>query len=248
MTIQIGTSGWHYQHWRGVYYPDELNSSKWLAFYAREFSCVEVNSSFYRLPDKTTIDSWLTATPDHFKFAIKASRYITHQKKLRECQESLQRLFQTTAQFGDKLGPIVFQLPPHWRMNIERLATFVQLLPLDLQIAMEFRDPDWHCSAVWELLADHDIAWCEFDLPGVESTGTQTGSFAYLRLHGPGPQPYCGSYSDAQLEKRAMQLTQLENQGVESWVFFDNDQGGYAIENAQQLKSLYQAVKGKINE
>ena len=248
MTIHIGTSGWHYKHWRGTYYPDTLSSSKWLDFYARDFNCVEINSTFYRLPSDTAISSWLAATPESFKFAIKASRYITHQKKLKKCREPLQKLRQVAAKFGDKLGPLVFQFPPHWEMNLERLASFVELLPVDLQITMEFRDPAWHYPAVWNLLAENDITWCEFDLSGVESPKRQTGSFTYLRLHGPGPDAYCGNYNAEQLADRATQLLQLEKKGIDSWVFFDNDQAGHAVENARQLKSLCQASRINAHE
>ena len=141
MSIHIGTSGWHYRHWVDRFYPAGLNSAAWLGYYAREFACVEINSSFYRLPSPETIGQWRAQTPEGFVFALKASRYITHMKKLRDCAQPLTALMDLARCLGDRLAAVLFQLPPRWRVNVERLAGFLDLLPRDLHCAIEFRDP-----------------------------------------------------------------------------------------------------------
>lgn len=234
----IGTSGWHYKHWREVFYPSDLASSRWLAFYATHFDCVEINNSFYRFPSQENIRTWLAQTPPQFRFALKASRYITHQKKLKECGEPLQRFVDQAALFGEKLGPVLFQLPPRWRVNRSRLAAFLQLLPSGFRYAMEFRDTSWHCPAVWELLSEYGVAWCQYDLQGLLAPERIIAGMAYLRLHGPEPDAYCGSYDNAALRGWATKLKAWQHAGNEVWVFFDNDQAGYAPANAQQLRKL----------
>lgn len=239
MEPRIGTSGWHYEHWRNTFYPPRLPSSSRLGFYAEQLDCVEINSTFYRLPSKKTVMRWLAETPANFRFTLKASRYISHQKKLKDCGEPLARLVELAECFGEKLGPVLFQLPPHWQLNTSRLTEFLNLLPTHLRYAMEFRDPSWHCRTARDLLTERGIACCQYDLEGVLAPFPVSGNLVYLRLHGPGPEAYCGSYGEPALEHWAARLREWQAMGSETWVFFNNDQAGYAPANAQRLRQLY---------
>lgn len=239
--LHIGTSGWHYAHWRQLYYPPDLPPDEWLGWYAREFDCVEVNNSFYRLPQANTIASWRDATPPGFQFAVKASRLITHLKKLRQCDQALHTFLTRMTHFGGKLGPILFQLPPRWHVNTERLEAFVRLLPGQLRYSFEFRDPSWHCPAVYRILEANDIAFCLYELAGRTSPEVVTSTLLYIRLHGPSEKAYCGSYTREALQEWADKIRHWRDQGRDVYVFFDNDQSAYAPRNAETLKHLSHA-------
>ncbi len=233
----IGTSGWHYRHWRRCYYPPGLPADKWLTWYAKDFDCVEINNSFYKLPPAETIGRWCTDTPAGFLFAVKASRLITHLKKLKDCEEPLAVFLERISHFGPKLGPVLFQLPPYWHVNLARLETFLDLLPAHCCYSFEFRDPSWHCSEVYELLRSRNIGLCLFDLAGMQPPEVITARLIYVRLHGPGAA-YCGSYSDATLTGWAAKIHRWTSTGRHVYVFFDNDQAGHAINNAKRLIEL----------
>ncbi len=235
MTIHIGTSGWHYRHWTEQFYPGGLPSRDWLAYYARHFHCVEINSSFYRLPSPAVVDQWLVSVPDNFLFALKGSRYITHMKKLRDCAVPLAAFLAIARRFGEHLGAVLFQLPPRWRVNPERLAGFLALLPEDLRVAIEFRDPSWHVEPVYDLLREHAVGLCQFDLGGLRSPPVVTAGLVYLRLHGP-QEAYAGSYAETDLRTWAERLRAWEREGHEVFVFFDNDQDACAVRDAQVLQ------------
>ncbi len=235
--VCIGTSGWHYPHWREVFYPRDLPSSQWLSFYARHFPCVEINNSFYRLPEATTFRQWRQQVPPDFRFAVKAPQGITHRKKLKDCGELLARFLDHAAALEDGLGAILFQLPPRWRCNPRRLADFLALLPVDLPCSFEFRDPSWHNEEVYELLRAHGAAFCIFELGELTSPRMLTADFAYVRLHGPAG-PYAGSYGPARLRGWAEKLQGWRRRGLDCWLFFDNDQAGYAVKNARLLMKL----------
>lgn len=236
MQFFIGTSGWVYSHWQDNFYPHDLEESDWLSFYADALHCVELNRSFYRLPSQDNIKQWLQATPDNFQFAVKASRYITHMKKLKDPDKTLKALMQVIEGLGDKLGPVLFQLPPRWSANPERLSTFLKAVPEEVQVAVECRDHSWHSDEIMDCLAEFNAAFCIYDLAGFLSPKVTTADFIYLRLHGPDEEAYSGCYSKSQLRDWAEWLQQ---QSVKrAYVFFDNDQAGYAVKNAQQLKAL----------
>jgi uncharacterized protein YecE (DUF72 family) len=232
--ILIGTSGWSYKHWRGVFYPEALPASRWLSHYIRYFSSVEINGSFYGLPAEHSLTQWHDTVPEDFVFAIKASRYITHMKKLNQPQKALQQFMARAERLGDKLGPILFQLPPRWQLNLERLAAFLKALPRTHRYAMEFRDPSWWVPQVYELLARHGVAHCIFDLNGRLSPVEVTADFAYVRLHGP-DGPYQGQYGDAALAQWAETCRGWRREGRAVYCYFDNDQSGYAARDAQRL-------------
>lgn len=236
-TIHIGTSGWSYDHWTGPFYPPDLTAGERLAFYARHFDTVEINSSFYRLPSPKTIRNWCDSVPDGFRFALKASRYITHVKKLKDPNTGLGTLFECASMLGDRAGPILFQLPPRWHFNDRRLADFVGALSADFHYAFEFRDHSWINPRTRTLLAENGIAFCIYDLDGFQSPKSVTADFAYVRLHGPAG-PYQGSYDTDTLNGWAGVLSAWSGQGRDSYCYFDNDQAGHAAANALRLRQM----------
>lgn len=235
--IHIGTSGWHYAHWVGPFYPSCLHSDDFLSHYARSFRTVEINNTFYHLPETATLEAWRDETPPGFVFACKASRYITHMKKLREPARSTARFLEAVRILGDKLGPILFQLPPRWHANAERLEDFLQALPDGLRYAFEFRDESWFTPRIYQVLARHDAALCAYDLMGWRSPAKTTAGFVYLRLHGP-CSAYGGNYGGRTLRGWARRLLTWRNTGLDVYCYFNNDQGGYAVQNARHLVDM----------
>jgi uncharacterized protein YecE (DUF72 family) len=235
VTIFIGTSGWHYESWVGPFYPAALPAERMLAFYAREFGTVEINNSFYGLPTDETLHQWAEATPAGFVFAFKASRYLTHWRKLTDPQDPLDRVLRSAALLGPKLGPVLFQLPPRWRVNVERLRSFLALLPKDRRFVFEFRDKSWFAQPVYEALRDSGAALCVYEFGAFRSPREVTADFVYIRLHGPAG-PYSGLYDAATLRFWAGLIDAQEAAGRDSYCYFDNDERGFAIQNATQLK------------
>jgi len=235
--VRIGTSGWHYKHWLGPFYPQGLAPSEMLKWYVEHFDTVEINNSFYRLPSASTFESWRRGTPTGFCFAVKASRYLTHRKKLREPDEALQSFLIPARKLGPKLGPLLFQLPPRWHVNTTRLEEFLRALPRRQRSVIEFRDPSWHISSVYELLRRHNVAFCIYDLAGATSPIELTASFGYVRLHGPG-SAYHGSYPSVALEKWAKQIERWQGNLEQIFVYFNNDVEGHAVRNALSLLKL----------
>ncbi len=238
--IHIGASGWNYKHWKGPFYPEDLSQSRQLTYYAGRFGAVELNSTFYGLPEEKTVRFWNEQTPPDFRFAVKASRYLTHMKKLKDPQEPLQRLLGSVSSLGEKLGPLLVQLPPKWRVNLERLEAFLQQLDQsapNMPAAFEFRDQSWLCHEIYELLRQHEAALCIYELDGFVSPEEVTAPFVYLRLHGPDGK-YQGNYSQEQLSGWAGAIHTWAQQGRDVWCFFDNDQEGFAALNAMSLQEM----------
>ena len=239
--IHVGTSGWHYGHWVGPFYPEGLASDARLAHYAQTFAAVELNNSFYQLPDAASLEAWCDATQPGFLFACKASRYITHMKKLKDPDASTPKFFAAVDALGAKLGPILFQLPPRWRAAPERLDAFLAALPAGHRYAFEFRDASWWSEEVEAILRAHGAAFCAFDLEGRQSPLPVTADFVYLRLHGP-DGAYQGSYDDAALERWAAWLGGRRDEGRDVFCFFDNDEAGYAPADAARLQAMLASV------
>lgn len=235
--IHIGTSGWHYKHWVGTFYPDGTPQVKQFAYYSGIFDTVELNNPFYRLPSRETFVKWNREAPKEFLFAVKANRYITHMKKLNDVEESLDTFLQHASGLGKKLGPILFQLPPGWKVNAERFAAFVKLLPHDQRYAFEFRSPSWYDPTIYTVLRKSGCAFCIYELAGHRSPLQVTADFVYVRLHGPGDK-YQGSYHTRTLGAWANRLKEWQKEGKDIYVYFDNDQEGYAAFNAQKLKEI----------
>src|SRR5918992_5961654 len=164
--FRIGCSGWQYKHWKGDFYPSDLPQRGWLEYYARHFDTVEVNNSFYRLPPEGVFDSWRARTPAAFLFAVKASRFLTHMKKLNDPEEPVERLFSRATELRRKLGPVLYQLPKQMPRNLDRLAAFLEILPTRVKHAIEFREPSWYDDEVMRLLRRHNVALCLHDMPG----------------------------------------------------------------------------------
>ena len=236
--LHVGTSGWHYRHWIGPFYPPGSRPRDFLPFYVRHFRTAEINRSFYRLPSREAFAAWRDATPPGFLFACKASRFMTHMKKLKDPAEPVARLFDAIEPLGDKLGPVLFQLPPRWRADPERLAAFLAALPAGRRYAFEFRDPSWFEPRVHPVLADHGAAVCAYELAGFRSPIEDgTADFVYVRLHGP-DGPYAGSYDDALLAGWAGRMLAWADAGKDVYCYFDTDDRGFAPHDALRLLRL----------
>jgi uncharacterized protein YecE (DUF72 family) len=235
--IRIGTSGWNYGHWLGTFYPKGTRQQDLLAAYAERFDTVEINRTFYSLPDANVVATWREQSPVGFLFAAKASRYLTHRKKLKDPEEPIERLFGCIEALKEKLGPVLFQLPPRWGVNPDRLQRLLGELPGQHRYAFEFRDPSWHNGRILELLSRRGAAFCIFDLAGKRSPIEVTTGFVYIRLHGPGG-PYQGSYDGRTLSGWARRISGWSEAGKDVYCYFDNDEKAYAPHDALRLKVM----------
>jgi uncharacterized protein YecE (DUF72 family) len=234
--VRIGCSGWSYQHWKGRFYPGRAPESGWLGLYAETFDTVEVNATFYRLPLRSTVAGWAARTPRTFLFAVKASRYLTHVKRLRDLPAGLARLEERIAPLreADKLGPVLWQLPASFRRDDVRLAETLARLP-DGRHAFEFRHPSWFDDDVYALLREHRAALVVADRDGLpEAPWVDTAGWWYVRLHH-GRAGRRGNYSPAELARWA---ERLRSRSGDAYVYFNNDWEGFAPQNAATLRSL----------
>jgi uncharacterized protein YecE (DUF72 family) len=237
VAIHIGTSGWHYKHWKGPFYPPDLPASRWLDFYTAHFDTVELNNTFYRLPPPTAAGMWRDSTPPGFRFAVKGSRFLTHMKKLKDPEPGIAKFFERIDPLGPKLGPVVFQLPPFWDVDPGRLDAFLQALPPGPKYAFELRNPTWHTDEVLRILRCHNAAFCIFEIAGFRTGFPITADFTYVRLHGP-DGAYQGSYSHEQLAAWAGRIRDWQRDLHDIYLYFDNDQAAFAVDNALTLKRL----------
>ena len=236
--IRIGTSGYHYKHWVGPFYPPKTQPSQMLKDYVRHFDTLELNNSFYRLPTIAAFEAWRNSTPKNFVFAVKASRFITHNKKLKDPQNALDNIMPRAEHLGKKLGPVLFQLPPKWKVNVERLGALLEILPREHRYAFEFRELSWITPEVNRLLQRYNAAFCIYELAGYHSPCEITADFTYVRLHGPGAGKYQGSYSKERLRPWARRIAEWSQKLKAIYVYFDNDQSGHAAHNALELKEM----------
>ncbi len=231
-TLRIGTSGYHYDHWKGVFYPEELPKAHWFSHYAKNFDTVEINNTFYHLPSTAAIDAWKEEAPKGFCYALKFSRYGSHIVRLKKPRDTIRRFQQRADRLGEFLGPILVQLPPNWKADPERLAAFLKAAPMDHRWAVEFRDPRWLCEEVFGILNQHDSALCIHDMID-DHPRLVTAGWVYLRFHG---DRYSGCYSHQLLSTRAAEIRQYLAEGLDVFVYFNNDAQGYAVQNAADLK------------
>ena len=239
MKIHIGTSGWHYKHWLDdVFYPAGTRPAQMFDFYAQHFDTVEINNSFYHLPSAKTFDNWRDSSPPKFLFAVKGSRFITHMKKLKDPRPSSEKFFLAADRLGRKLGPILFQLPPRWKVNLERLAEFLESLPKRHKYVIEIRDESWLVPEVYALLRRHKTAFCIHDFADMKIPNEITANFTYIRFHGPTSAKYFGSYSSEQLNEWAKRIEEWSRRLSAIYVYFNNDPRGDAVRNALELKRL----------
>ena len=235
--LRIGCSGWNYKSWKGRFYPAGLASSKWLDYYTGQFDTVELNNSFYRLPEAATFARWRDQVPEDFVFAVKASRFLTHMKRLRDPEEPIRRLFSHAQALGPKLGPVLYQLPGSFTVDLPRLDAFLTALPRDIQHVVEFRHPSWYVDEVFACLERQRVALCLHDKSGSEITSSPVGPFVYVRFHGT-TGDYHGSYPDAVLSNWAIRLASHWREGRDVYAYFNNDPEAIATRNAATLLSF----------
>jgi uncharacterized protein YecE (DUF72 family) len=231
----IGTSGWHYDHWREEFYPTGLPKSGWLEFYSKHFSTVELNNSFYRLPSEKAFANWRDSSPGAFVFAVKVSRFITHIKRLKDTAEPVANFIARARLLDEKLGPLLYQLPGSMKRDYQVLEEFLKTLPENSCNVFEFRDDSWFDSGIFELLRHYNAGFCIYDMPDLTTPVITTSDFAYVRFHG-SRQLYSSCYSEKELEDWALQIKELEVGKV--YAYFNNDAGGFAIGNALMLRHL----------
>ena len=241
--VYIGTSGWNYKHWsNGVFYPPGLNQKEWLDYYSKVFNTVEINNTFYRLPSKAVFEKWRDSVPEGFRFIVKANRFITHIKRLKDPESSVKNFLINMAGLEDKLGPVLFQLPPSWNANIERLKNFLSYLTSqkiipDLKPVFELRNKSWAVDEVFDLLRTYNTALCFADWPDLTIEKPVTADFVYLRRHGP-KDLYSSDYSKKELKKDGEHIHLWLEEGKDVYVYFNNDWGGYAVKNALELLEI----------
>jgi len=244
MSLQyyIGTSGWHYDHWQNLFYPPTLPRKQWLQYYAQAFNSVEINSSYYRMPLESTFANWNSSVPDDFCFSVKASRFITHIKRLKDSREAVETFVSRAKSLGAKLGPLLFQLPPGLHRNDSLLESFLILLnnqDISSSSVFEFRHPSWMADSVFQILQTYHAGFCIFDMPEYTSPFVITSDFMYLRFHGKNDL-YSGCYPENELKTWADKIARIPSTLKSIYIYFNNDAGGYAVQNALTLKNYLQ--------
>jgi uncharacterized protein YecE (DUF72 family) len=234
---RVGCSGWQYKHWRGDFYPADLPQHRWFEHYAAIFDTVEINNTFYRLPERSQFCAWRRRAPAAFEFAVKASRFLTHMKKLKDPGEPLDRLFTRLRALGPHLGPVLYQLPPGWKADLERFETFTALLPPDARHVVEFREPSWYDRSIRAVMERRGIALCLHDMPGSATERERIGPFVYVRFHGAGAR-YGGGYPEDRLRDWARWLNAQRDAGCDVFAYFNNDIGGHAPRDAMTLRRV----------
>ena len=232
----VGTSGWHYEHWRGLYYPEGLARPKWLQFYGKQFNTVELNNSFYHLPTEKAFITWRESAPENFVYAVKVSRFITHLKKLRNIGSALDNFLSRACLLQDKLGPLLYQLPPNMKRNDVVLESFLSSLPQEYRHVFEFRHESWIDDAVFEILRQYKVGLCVFDMSGFTCPPVATSDFAYIRFHGNGGM-YSSCYSNEELSQWAKKIAKLAKGVKIVYIYFNNDAEAFAVRNALTLAS-----------
>jgi uncharacterized protein YecE (DUF72 family) len=236
-TARVGCSGWSYKDWRGVVYPADLPASRWFAYYAEHFDTVELNTTFYRLPDASTVEGWCAAAPDDFCFALKVGQYATHRKKLIDPVPWMEKHLDRARRLDGHLGPNLFQLPPRWKRNAARLDEALAAAPSDIKWAVELRDPSWLHDDVFDVLAARGAALCIHDLLA-DHPWIRTTDWTYVRFHGPRAleEPYHGRYGAELLDPIADRLTAWMDEGADVFAYFNNDWHGNAWVDATHLR------------
>jgi uncharacterized protein YecE (DUF72 family) len=240
----IGTSGWNYKHWwNGEFYEKELKPSQWLRFFAEHFDTVEINSSFYRLPDEETFKNWRNQVPHGFTFAVKASRFLTHIKRLKDPDEPLALFFSRAKLLKERLGPVLFQLPPRMKADLERLDIFLRALKTygggtKVRCVLEVRDTSWLVPTVFDLLKKFRIALCFADWRDLPITEPVTSDFIYVRRHYGSAGG--GNYGKRDLDRDIAQIRKWLADDLDVYTYFNNDMGGHAIRNARYVQAQVQ--------
>lgn len=233
----VGTSGFMYSHWKGVFYPSDLPQRDWFSFFVKEFDAVELNVSFYRLPKKEVFAGWRKKAGENFVFSIKGSRFITHIKRLKDCQEPVKRFFESAIKIKREKDIVLWQLPPRFKANPEQLSRFLKLLPKNWRHAFEFRDESWLSEKIYKMLKQYNTAIVFQDYPDWPISEKITADFVYLRFHGK-THLYTSCYTEKELTGWANKIKAWQKKGLDCYAFFNNDALGYAVENAKQFRGL----------
>jgi uncharacterized protein YecE (DUF72 family) len=237
--IRIGTSGWSYDHWVGVLYPERTAVAARLGIYVEEFTTVELNASFYRWPQDSTFTGWRLRLPDGFTMSVKAHRGLTHFRRLQSPEPWVERFERCWRALGDRAEMLLVQLHPEQQRDDERLDHFLGLMPDPIRVAVELRHPSWDDAAVYALLERHNAAYVVMSGAGLPVVPRATTGAVYLRMHGPDNESlYAGSYSDGELRRWADRIADWDAQGRDVLVYFNNDGHGYAVQNARALRAL----------
>ncbi len=241
--INIGCSGFSYKHWKKVFYPEGLPESGWLRFYSSVFATVELNVTFYHLPSQSAFRSWYETTPPDFRFAVKGSRYITHIKRITDVREPLQRFFEAAFHLNEKMSVVLWQFPPAFRLNLDRLESFLLLLKhFSVRHAFEFRHESWVDQRVFDVLRRHNACMCMADSPPFLDDLPITSDFVYIRRHGQAAR-HSGRYDRSQLAADAARIKAWRAKGLETFMYFNNDAFGYAPANARELMEMLGSVR-----
>ena len=237
--VRVGTSGWQYDDWRGTVYPKGVGTARWLSHYVEWFPTVEVNSTFYRLARETAARRWAETAPAGFEFVLKGSQFITHRLKLKDPARAIGRYFEPLRPVLPRTAVVLWQLPPNWKRNVDRLDAFLTALPGGHRYAVEFRDDDWFHPDTYAVLDAHGAShvWLSSSLTERHELA-RTGDHVYVRFHGLSERPYRHDYSRAELEPWAERLRAVADEGTPAWVFFNNDYEGHAVRNARVLIEL----------
>jgi len=236
--VYIGTSGWMYDHWGdGVFYPKDLPKNQWLKHYQKYFDTVEINNTFYHLPKAQTFKNWNKAVPKKFIFAVKANRFITHIKRLNKAKAPVKLFMSRAKLLKGNLGPILYQLPPRWKANPERLKDFAKNLQKKNINVFEFRDTSWFSDEIYSILTKNKLNFCIYSMPGIDCPSVVTGPVVYIRMHG-GSILYGSNYADSELKALAKEIKVFLKKKLAVYVYFNNDAYGYAVKNALRLREL----------
>lgn len=240
-TVRVGTSGWAYDDWAGRFYPEGVGRRRWFSHYAQHFGVVELNGTFYGLPRTSTVEKWHDEAPDRFRFAVKGSRWVTHQKKLRDPEQGVRNVVERLAPLKTFLGVWLWQLPPNLHRDVPRLRHFLEVLPRSVPHAVEFRHASWYDDEVEQALRDHGVAWVWLSDRTMPDATPVTADHVYVRFHGlseDSDQRYRWDYRADELRPWATRLVQEAEGGRDAWVFFNNDHAAHAPHNAQTLVEL----------
>jgi uncharacterized protein YecE (DUF72 family) len=233
----VGTSGWQYAHWKRVLYPDRLPQKMWLPYFGERFRTVEVNNTFYNLPEKAVFEHWRQASPPDFVFALKMSRFLTHLKRLHDPDEPVKRFLERARRLGPKLGPVLIQLPPRFHANLELLDATLELFPRSVRVAVEFRDESWFTSEAKELLERRHVALCLADSPRRKQPMWRTAAWGFVRFH-EGKGGRAPGYDRDVLRRWVERIAQTWSDREDVYVYFNNDMQGYAIRDAVTFAEL----------
>jgi uncharacterized protein YecE (DUF72 family) len=237
----VGTSGWQYPHWRRVFYPEHLPQPEWLSFFAQRFQTVEVNNTFYNLPEKIAYDHWRLNTSNDFCFALKMSRYLTHLKRLHDPEEPVKRFMERASALGPKLGPVLVQLPPRFKANVGLLDATLSRFEPPVRVSVEFRDPSWFTDETRDLLERHRAALCLADTPRRTQPSWRTADWGFVRFH-EGTGPHAPGYERAVLQRWVDAIAQMWGAEEDVYVYFNNDADGYAIKDSSTFANLASAI------